>query len=97
MAQSVRSRENYEVFKSFLAEQMRRAYSICDWWRYLLCFRSPGKERILGNANTEPADHYYMTSELSKYLEVTMKGKQTKKGINKKNKTKRTPCIYTIL
>jgi hypothetical protein len=41
-----------------------------------------------------------MTSELSKYLEVTMKGKQTKKGINKKNKknkTKRTPCIYTIL
>jgi hypothetical protein len=51
----------------------------------------------LGNAITEPADHYYMTSELSKYLEVTMKGKQTKKGINKKNKTKRTPCIYTIL
>jgi hypothetical protein len=38
-----------------------------------------------------------MTSELSKYLEVTMKGKQTKKSINKKRKEKRTPCIYTIL
>jgi hypothetical protein len=39
-----------------------------------------------------------MTSELNKYLEVTMKGKQTKKGINKikKNKTKqKEPLVYT--
>jgi hypothetical protein len=35
-----------------------------------------------------------MTSELSKYLEVTMKGKQTKKGINKKTKQKE-PLVYT--
>jgi hypothetical protein len=36
-----------------------------------------------------------MTSELSKYLEVTMKGKRTKKVINiKKNKkNKKNPCI----
>jgi hypothetical protein len=35
-----------------------------------------------------------MTSELSKYLEVIMKGKQTKKGINKKTKQKE-PLVYT--
>jgi hypothetical protein len=35
-----------------------------------------------------------MTSELSKYLEVNMKGKQTKKGINKKTKQKE-PLVYT--
>ena len=37
-----------------------------------------------------------MTSEFSKYLEVTMKGKQTKKGIDiKKKEKKREPLVYT--
>ena len=33
-----------------------------------------------------------MTSEFSKYLEVTMKGKQTKKGIDIKKGKKKMPC-----
>lgn len=35
-----------------------------------------------------------MTSELSKYLEITMKGKQTKKGINKKTKQNKKNPLY---
>ena len=82
------------MFESFLVEQMRRAYYICDWWWYLLCFRSPGKKRVLGNAITEPVDHYIhfcMTSKLGKQLEVTVKGKQTKKGKNNLKKN----LVYT--